>query len=419
MFVEAISDSTPKVYYRNQMYLVSNILASQQQSEIDVLDFETTEHVLDSNSKFESFAQFTPTGTSVSIDRSWVHSSQFMRPNGTTGTSTSWKYVTIPEVSYLSRYHIVSTAGQDARLWLQLDSNGQVISCSSDSSTVGTKSEIVTIQKNATILVVNSRLYTSDTPMNVVLMDGYSATITTPVQYFDPSNTLYNKILVCAGDSITQGVDIDASGITDTSSIVMYQSNGSGDFTQVTTQFRKTYGWQIASRNNMTFYNAGVSGSTMQGISNKNGFSLANGRYTKLPDDIDYLTIFFGWNDAAYGTLGTINDSTNESYYGAYNVVLPYLINKYPATKIALIVPFGTTDGHRQAIRLLANKWGLACFDMFQGGTPLYYNKESSVGVENSIVISNRAKFQANGAHPSYLGHKQIGDMLEHFLRGI
>ena len=42
----------------------------------------------------------------------------------------------------------------------------------------------------------------------------------------------------------------------------------------------------------------------MQGLSNKAGFSLENGRYTKLPDEIDYLTIFFGWNDTAYGQLG-------------------------------------------------------------------------------------------------------------------
>lgn len=234
------------------------------------------------------------------------------------------------------------------------------------------------------------------------------------------SNRLYGKILCSVGDSITYGADMDSEGIVDESSITMYQwTNSSQTWPQKTSQFLKTYGYQIAERNGMTFYNGGISGSTMQGLSDKWGFSLENGRYTKLPDNIDYLTIFFGWNDAAYGTLGTINDSTNESYYGGYNVVLPYLINKYPFTKIVLIVPFGTTDGHRQAIRDLANKWGVACFDMFQGGTPLYYNKETSVGVNSSIVTSNRAKFQANGAHPNFKGHRQIADMLEHFLRGV
>ena len=180
-----------------------------------------------------------------------------------------------------------------------------------------------------------------------------------------------------------------------------------------------SYGYQIAARNGMIFYNGGVSGSTVEDLQSRSGFSKENGRYTLLPDDIDYLTIFFGWNDNAYGTLGTIDDDVRTTFYGAYNIVLPYLIDKYPYTKIALIVPFGTTDNMRNAVRLLANKWGLACFDMFQGGTPLYFNKEPSVGVEASIVTSNRAKFQANGAHPNSHGHYQISTMLEHFLRSI
>ena len=230
---------------------------------------------------------------------------------------------------------------------------------------------------------------------------------------------MYGKIICCCGDSITYGADMDTEGFTNESNCIVYQSDANGDFTQTTENFIKTWNWQIANRNNMTLYNAGVSGSTMQGLVDKNGFSLANGRYTKLPDNIDYLLLWFGWNDTAYGTLGAITDTTNESYYGGYNVVLPYLINKYPFAKIALIVPYGTDANHREAIRLLGNKWGMAVWDNYNGGTPLYYGKEDSVGVEPSIVTANRTKFQANGAHPNYKGHKQLADMIEEFLRGI
>jgi lysophospholipase L1-like esterase len=169
----------------------------------------------------------------------------------------------------------------------------------------------------------------------------------------------------------------------------------------------------------MTFYNGGVSGSTMQGLSDRAGFSLANGRYTKLPDNIDYLLIWFGWNDNAYGTLGTIDDNTNASYYGGYNIVLPYLINKYPYAKIGLIVQFGSSAEHREAVRLLGNKWGCAVWDNYQGGTPLYFGKEDSVGVSPTIVTANKAKFQANGAHPNFKGHRQLADMIEEWLKGI
>jgi glycerol-3-phosphate dehydrogenase len=62
----------------------------------------------------------------------------------------------------------------------------------------------------------------------------------------------------------------------------------------------------------MKLYNCGISGSTIQHIEGRpNCFSTADGRYTKLPDVIDYLTIFFGWNDHAFGKLGTIDDKEN------------------------------------------------------------------------------------------------------------
>ena len=179
----------------------------------------------------------------------------------------------------------------------------------------------------------------------------------------------------------------------------------------------------------MIFYQKGISGSTMQGavnpngtdkgdISKKNGFSKEYGRYTQLPDDIDFMTIMFGWNDAAYGTLGTINDTTNETYYGGFNVVLPYLIHKYPYTTIVLIVPFGTTTAHRQAVRDMAQKWGVGCFDMCANDLPFYYSEESDDVAVNAEIKKLRIELnQVNGAHPGYQGHYAIGTRLEDYLR--
>ena len=351
--------------------------------------------------------------------------------------TTGWRYFTFSNISVGDIFIISSYAGQNARLWILLDANGNVVDCSSDNSIVGLKTERIEItDASVASMVVNCRVDASTFNVKKVIitksLDGDKITIDTKTlrQYIsdavgDDSNILKGKTLVCCGDSITFGADMDNTqydddGIAAETSITMYQwSTNSNNWVLQNTNIPKSYGFQIAERNNMIFYNGGVSGSTMQGISDKNGFSLANGRYTKLPSNIDYLTIFFGWNDTAYGTLGTIDDNTNESFYGGYNVVLPYLIEHYPYTKIALIVPFGADYVHRNAIRLLANKWGVACFDMYGAGTPLYYGKENSVGVNDSIVNSNRAKFQGHGAHPNHHGHYQISTMLEHFLRGI
>ena len=233
----------------------------------------------------------------------------------------------------------------------------------------------------------------------------------------DGSNILAGKVLVTIGDSITYGADMNM----EPNGLIENPGPDEGKY--------KSYGWQIAQRNNMIFYQKGISGSTMQGavnpngtdkgdISKKNGFSKENGRYTQLPEDIDFLTIMFGWNDAAYGTLGTINDTTNETYCGGFNVVLPYLIHKYPYTTIVLIVPFGTTTAHRQAVRDMAQKWGVGCFDMCANDLPFYYSEESDDVAVNAEIKKLRIELnQVNGAHPGYQGHYAIGTRLEDYLR--
>lgn len=336
----------------------------------------------------------------------------FIRTSGNVDSVSGYKYYTM-QVEAGETYRITSYTGASARLWLVKDSDNNVIAYSEDSSAPSAKTETVTIISGGATLIVNNYY----DPQGSFILSAEKRELGNSASLYSP---LYGKVYCAVGDSITYGEDMDAEGIVQTSDIEVHQWSGvNARWNDVTSNFRKSYAYQIAERNNMILWNGGVSGSTMQGIAERYGFSIENGRYTQLPNHIDYLTIFFGWNDTAYGTLGTINDNTNDTFYGAYNVVLPYLINKYPYAKIALIVPFGTDAGHRNAVRQLGDKWGLAVWDNYQGGTPLYYGKEDSVGVNASIVTANRAKFQANGAHPNYKGHTQLADMIEQFMRGI
>ena len=52
-------------------------------------------------------------------------------------------------------------------------------------------------------------------------------------------------------------------------------------------------------------------------------------------------------------------------------------------------------------------------------GTPFFYTKEESVGVDPWVVSFRRKMYQARGCHPGYKGHSLMGRALEHFLRGI
>ena len=250
--------------------------------------------------------------------------------------------------------------------------------------------------------------------------------IITQQDNYKKNNILEGKILVTVGDSITEGADLDK------------EPEGLGLIDPNTGAKRgnyKSYGWQIAQRNNMIFYNRGISGSTMQGlrnpngtdagegrtdgkgnIDNKYGFSKPNGRYTELPEEIDILTIWFGWNDQAYGTLGSIDDTTCYTYCGGFNVTLPYLIYKYPYTTIILIVPFGASLEHRNAVREMASKWGVGLFDMTDAANiPFYY--PSTNEEKTPIKVLRQKLHQINGAHPGYQGHYMISVRLEDYIR--
>ena len=361
--------------------------------------------------------------------------------NGSATASSAWVWYKFP-VAVGDSFSIHTAAGYSARAWFLLDSNNQVFSFDQyngatkvdtwDYTVTNLRAAYLIVNCNTTMTAVSIvKHITNFTAVdnNRIIIEGKDIEDTIDelrdsIPSESVGNILFGKTLVCCGDSITYGADMTGDELV-TPAIESYQYSAyTKKWTKWTANEPAAYGYQIAARNNMVFYNGGVSGACVQGsggTSTVPGFSVADGEYTLLPDNIDYLTLFFGWNDTATGSLGTINDTTNDSYYGGYNVVLPYLINKYPYTKIALIVPFGTDVGHRQAIRDLANKWGLACFDMYKEGTPLYWGKEPDVDVDASIVTANREKFwaQTNSPHPNIHGHFQIGTMLEAFLRGI
>lgn len=180
-----------------------------------------------------------------------------------------------------------------------------------------------------------------------------------------------------------------------------------------------TYGAIVAQRNNMEFVNYGIGGSTLQYIDGKHPFSDPS-RYQSMDEDLDYLTIEFGWNDNAYGTLGTITDSDNTTYYGAWNVVLPWLIEHYPNTKIGLIVPYGTTAEMREAVRLIAKKYCVGYMDMTGNpNIPLLYNREASFNVDTNIQTLYRNRYLADGVHPNNAGYEAWATAYEAFLKTL
>lgn len=199
-------------------------------------------------------------------------------------------------------------------------------------------------------------------------------------------NILYGKKLAVVGDSITEAIN-PAGGHWD------------------------NYGHIIAKRNGMSIYSDGVNGSTMTNVEGRNPFSVD--RYLAVPE-YDYLLLWFGWNDGAYATLGTIDDEDNTTFYGAYKTVLKHFITTYPTKKIGIIVPYGELTNTQNAVRKVSELYGVPCLDLPNG-------KECSLlwGKANEVQLARRAALTYDGTHPNPAGYEYISTVIEAFLRRL
>ena len=222
----------------------------------------------------------------------------------------------------------------------------------------------------------------------------------------DNSNCLKGKKLVTAGDSYTQAY-------------------WDGDYAEYN---GKNYGYYIAQRNNMTFVNAGISGSTMAVTKTGSGHNpFVVDRYTAIPADTDYLILWFGINDAANCNLGTIDDEVNNTFYGAWNIVLRYYLTNRPWMKVLIVVTTGAIgwDGDtrldfRQAIRNVAEKWGYPYLDWEKDkGIPAFFDRE---GMSTEARDLRRNAYGYNGpntGHPNPQWYQYESTIIEAKLRMI
>ena len=238
------------------------------------------------------------------------------------------------------------------------------------------------------------------------------------------SNVLFGKTLIACGDSFTEG-DFsgwkDPDGKNPKESPLVYDSE---------LGVYKTYPWWIAKRNNMKLKNFAKCGGTIAiskehladpenvEIGSRHPFSYET--YKNLGDDVDYILIMYGLNDMYHTNLGTIDDETNETFYGAFNVVYRYLITKYPFAKIGAIVCNAyLSDEYAEAVRETAVKWGIPYLDLLKDtGISTTLNKK---GMCAEAVEIRNAQFHVSekNRHPNHKAHELMSTYVEDFLRKI
>ena len=238
------------------------------------------------------------------------------------------------------------------------------------------------------------------------------------------SNVLYGKKLVVCGDSFTEG---DFSGFVDENGLKEKESPLVYDLKR---QMYKTYSWWIAERNNMELINEAKCGSIMAlskehladvrniSVDDRHPFSLE--RYKKVPLDADYILIQFGLNDMFHCNLGTIDDETNETFYGAFNVVLEYLLEHIPFAKIGTVISNAYLgQDFRTAIIEVSKKWGVPYLDLLADDSVSATLKKTGM-CDKAIELRNKVFFVSEkNRHPNAKAHELMSTVYEAFLRRI
>lgn len=231
---------------------------------------------------------------------------------------------------------------------------------------------------------------------------------------YNKNDVLFAKKWVSCGDSFTQG---DFTGLS--SSQYKFQ-----DMPYI--GYNKVYPYFIGRRTGMIIENEAISGSTMAYVGgNRNEFSTPNGRYTQIPADADYITLWFGINDSHQNVpIGTIDDAVNTTFYGAWNIVMAYLIEHHPNAKIGIVISNGCdTTGYPIATRAIAKKWGVSYLDL-NGDykVPLMLRTNEKTEIAPAIlqaIIEKQAVAYPTNQHPNPEAHEYQSMFIENWLRSL
>lgn len=210
-------------------------------------------------------------------------------------------------------------------------------------------------------------------------------------------NVLYGKKYVVCGDSFSAELD----------------TNGS-----------RPYGKVIAERNNMTYVNLAIAGTTMS--TDVASDSFATTQYKKVPTDADYITLCYGLNEesAIPDHIGDKLSTDVSTIWGAWNFSLRYLITNMPFAKIGIIIADAWTSQQMHDLLVeIAEYWGIPYLDLKEStSVPMGLNgrlPSDSVNSEAVTLRTNAFRVSPSDGHPNKKAHAYRSTYIENFLRSL
>lgn len=220
------------------------------------------------------------------------------------------------------------------------------------------------------------------------------------------SNVLWGKKYVAIGDSFTDAIGTEK--ITEDGAF-----KGSP----------KVYPYIIGNRNNMGVLNQGASGTTLNQY-------IVNRKFESIPNDVDYITIWFGINDRGHGIqIGTATDKveiwSNEkagSTGAAFNYIFEWIFTNRPFAHVGVIVTDFAEQERRNVIIECCKRWGVAFLDLYNPTIPMIRTRGEQIELDPKIKEIRDKQFSLNGVkdmHPNNKAHQWQSTIIENFMRGL
>lgn len=225
---------------------------------------------------------------------------------------------------------------------------------------------------------------------------------------YDYKNMLTGKKWVACGDSFTE------NGYT--------AEDGEHKFTEgLYAGKNMVYPFFIGRRCGIDVTNYAAGGMTLAHVEGYNN-CFATSKYTTIPADTDYITLYFGINDNHQSVpIGTADDTDNTTFCGAWNIVLEYLITNHPLAHIGIIVSNGTSSAFVEATKQMAIKWGIPYLDLATDNqTPLVLrtNKTDVCTTAKNLRLQTFRVSDTN-SHPNNACHEYESYCIENWLMSL
>ena len=150
-------------------------------------------------------------------------------------------------------------------------------------------------------------------------------------------------------------------------------------------------------------------------------------RISEMIPDADIVVVFGGTNDFGIGdaAFGTFDDRTEQTFCGAFHLLLQKLIERYPQAQLVVMTPlhrdgenelgynqFGvrrdhTLEAYVDAITAISGYYGIPVLDLFRVS-----------GIQPSVPVL-KERYIPDGLHPNDQGHERIAEKLLGFLSAL